>query len=208
VRSTYFSCLSCCISSFHLLTSMSQSSSNRSVMSFLTSNTKKRLLCLDSYIYQQNKSTSKVTYWICEEKMCWAGVHLDSNDRFLKSTKTTHNHLPTPERQEVRKMFATIKDRVVHETTAIGQIYNEELSRTNLSEAALATAHTARAASKNEISQLSSESDGFLHRFWPQSNASADHAYSCDIHELQQSGLLPTNKRSTAISACRSYSTS
>lgn len=81
--------------------------------------------------------------------MCWAGVHLDSNDRFLKYTKTTHNHLPTPERQEVRKMFATIKDRVMHETTAIGQIYNEELSRTNLSEAALATAHTARAASKD-----------------------------------------------------------
>ena len=41
-------------------------------------------------------------------------------------------------------MLASIEDRVANETTAIGQIDNEELSRTNLSEAALAGAHTAR----------------------------------------------------------------
>ena len=34
--STYLSCLSCSISSFHLLTSMSQSSSSKSALSFLT----------------------------------------------------------------------------------------------------------------------------------------------------------------------------
>ena len=58
-------------------------------------------------------------------------------------------------------MLASIKDRVTNETTAISKIYNEELSRTNLSEAALASAHTARAASKNEISHPSSEPEDF-----------------------------------------------
>ena len=146
-------------SPFHWPPNMSQSDSNKSTITFLTSNKKKRLLALHGYIYQQNKSTTKVTYWICEERMCWAGVHLDSNDQFLKYTKATHNHLPTPEREEIRKMMASIKDRVTSETKAIGQIYNEELSRTNLSEAALATAHTASQASKSKVLCFLGESD-------------------------------------------------
>ena len=83
--------------------------------------------------------------------MCWSGVHLDSNDQFLKFTKVDHTHMPVPERQEIRKMMEDIKERVKSETTAIGHIYNEQLAHANLSKAALAFASSAKDASKREI---------------------------------------------------------
>lgn len=114
---------------------------------FISSNKKKQLLSITGYIYYQNKSTVKVSYWSCEEKMCWAGVHLDSQNNFIKFTESSHTHLPVPERVEVRKLMANVKARVHTETTAIGQIYNEELAKANLSKSALAVASTAREAS-------------------------------------------------------------
>ncbi|CAM4834901.1 unnamed protein product [Rotaria magnacalcarata] len=115
-------------------------------ISFLISNKKKRLLVIDGYIYQQNKSTAKVIYWLCEIKLCNAGVHLNSDDQFLKYTENPHSHMPVPERLEIRKMLTNIKSRVDREATAIGQIYHEELVKANLSRAALAIAPTAREA--------------------------------------------------------------
>ncbi|CAF4290819.1 unnamed protein product, partial [Adineta steineri] len=35
--------------------------------------------------------------------------------------------MPSPERLEVRKMMNNVKNRVTNETTAIGQIYTDEL---------------------------------------------------------------------------------
>jgi hypothetical protein len=126
----------------------SSDSDEKPVISFLISNKKKRLLAIDGYIYQQNKSTAKVSYSICEEKFCKAGVHLGSNDLFLKYTENTHTHMPIPERLEIRKMMANVKTRVDRETATIGQIYHEELVKSNLSRAALAIAPTAKEASK------------------------------------------------------------
>jgi hypothetical protein len=120
-------------------------------ISFLISNKKKRLLVIDGYIYQQNKFTAKVSYWICEVKWCTAGVHLNSKDQFLKYTETTHTHLPVPERLEIRQMLTSVKTRVDRETVAIGQIYNDELAKANLSRAALAIAPTAREAIKCKL---------------------------------------------------------
>jgi hypothetical protein len=117
-------------------------------ISFITSNKNKRLLVIDGYVYQKNKSTVKVNYWVCEEKMCYAGVHLSHKDLFLKYTEAGHTHMPIPERLEVRNMLAKVKARVNKETTAIGQIYNEELAKANLSVVALALAPTAKEASK------------------------------------------------------------
>ncbi|CAM4805222.1 unnamed protein product [Rotaria magnacalcarata] len=57
-------------------------------ISFLISNKKKRLLVIDGYIYQQNKSTAKVSYWLCEIKLCNAGVHLNSDDQFRLSSSS------------------------------------------------------------------------------------------------------------------------
>ncbi|CAF4192544.1 unnamed protein product [Rotaria magnacalcarata] len=84
-------------------------------ISFLISNKKKRLLVIDGYIYQQNKSTAKVSYWLCEIKLCNAGVHLNSDDQFRKYTENPRAHMPVPERLEIRKMLTNIKSRVDRE---------------------------------------------------------------------------------------------
>jgi hypothetical protein len=99
---------------------------------FLISNKKKRLLVIDGYIYQQNKFTAKVRYWLSDIKLCNARVHLNSDDQFLKYTENPHTHMPVPERLEIRKMLTNIKSRVDRDATAIGQIYHEELVKANL----------------------------------------------------------------------------
>ena len=133
-------------------TYMSSSDFNTSPsISFIVSNKNKRLLLIDGYVYQRNKITPKVTYWVCERKECGAGVHLNTNDKFIRFTQTVHSHLPTPERLEVRKMLANIKNRVNQETTAIGHIYTEEIGRGNLSTSALALAPSAKEASKTDF---------------------------------------------------------
>ncbi len=59
--------------------------------------------------------------------------------------------MPKSERLEIRKMMTKVKTRVDRETTAIGQIYTEELAKANLSRTALAIAPTAREASKCKL---------------------------------------------------------
>jgi len=130
------------------------SSSNldeKPVISFLTSNKGKRLLVINGFVYQQNKSTTKVNYWACEEKLCNAGVHLSSNDLFIKYSGNGHIHMPKPERLEIRKLMTKVKARVDQETTAIEQIYTDELAKANLSRTALAIISTPREASKIKI---------------------------------------------------------
>jgi len=127
---------------------MSSSDSNKPpTITFITSNKKKRLLVIDGYVFQQNKSTKKVTYWICQEKLPGMSVHLTNNDSFIKFTKSVHTHMPVPEKLEIRKMLLDVKSRVNRETTAVGKIYTEEISRANLSTTALAMANTAKEAS-------------------------------------------------------------
>ncbi|CAF1181500.1 unnamed protein product [Rotaria magnacalcarata] len=81
---------------------------------------KKRLLVIDGYIHQQNKSTAKVSYWLCEIKLYSAGIQLNSDDQFLKYTENPHTHMPVPERLKIREMLTNIKSRVDREATAIG----------------------------------------------------------------------------------------
>lgn len=123
-------------------------SDTHSSISFVTSNKNKRLLVIDGYVYRQNKVTSKVVYWICEQKGCRAGVHLSLKDIFIKYANDDHSHMPVSERLEIRRMMTTIKHRVNSETSAIGQIYTQEMARANLSPSALAFALTAKQASK------------------------------------------------------------
>ena len=55
--------------------------------------------------------------------------------------------MPAPERVEIRKLMISVKARVIHESTAIGQIFQEELAKANLSRSAIAFASTARETS-------------------------------------------------------------
>src|SRR5579862_1002578 len=104
---------------------------------FIMSNKGKPLLVLNSFVYQLNKSTQKVKYWKCEIKTCSAGVHTDSNNQFLKKCGEHDGHMPSPEIIAVRKMKKLVKDRVIQETTPIGQIFDDELARSQLSQTAL-----------------------------------------------------------------------
>ncbi|CAF1465829.1 unnamed protein product [Adineta ricciae] len=76
------------------------------------------------------------------------GVHLTSNDSFIKFTKSDHTHMPVPEKLEIRRVLADVKNRINRETTAVGKIYTEEVSRANLSTTALAMANTAKQANR------------------------------------------------------------
>ncbi|CAF2085196.1 unnamed protein product [Rotaria magnacalcarata] len=40
-----------------------------------------------------NKATIKINYWICEERMCSASVHTDSNNQFIKSRESSLNRV-------------------------------------------------------------------------------------------------------------------
>jgi hypothetical protein len=70
--------------------------------------------------------------------------------------------MPKPERLEIRKMLSNVKTRVNLETTAIGQIYTEEIARANLSTTALAIANTAKEASTYKLSILQVKFDNFI----------------------------------------------
>jgi FLYWCH zinc finger domain len=122
------------------------------IVEFVTSNKGKPLLVYDGYIFKKNKSTEKVTYWICQHGACNATVHTDSNDQYLKSRGNHETHLPSPEQIELRNFRDIVKKRTAEETIAIGMIYEEELARANLSQTALAIAPSANEASKFLIS--------------------------------------------------------
>lgn len=111
---------------------MVQSQLDSPRISFVTSNKNKRSLVMNGYIYQLNKSTAKVTYWICEGKMCWAGVHLDVNDQFLKYAVSSHTHLPTPEREEVCMMMSKVRERLTIENTVKPPIVDTSIKWTLL----------------------------------------------------------------------------
>ena len=51
--------------------------------------------------------------------------------------KEKHQHLPAPERIELRDLKNKVKKRVVNETTSVLKLYEEELAHCNLSSAAL-----------------------------------------------------------------------
>ncbi|CAF1023652.1 unnamed protein product [Rotaria sordida] len=106
------------------------------ILSFTTSNRGKPMLIYSGYVYRLKKSTKKVKYWVCQSNSCAANVHTNANDQFIKANGR-HQHLPAPERIELRDLKHTVKKRVENETTSVPKIYEEELARSNLSAAAL-----------------------------------------------------------------------
>ncbi|CAF3523756.1 unnamed protein product [Rotaria socialis] len=88
-----------------------------STISFLISNKKTRLLVIDGYIYQQNKSTAKVSYWLCEIELCNAGVYLNSDDQFLKYAENPHTHIPRSNLSPCSFYNSNIHDNQQHSST-------------------------------------------------------------------------------------------
>ncbi|CAF1380510.1 unnamed protein product [Rotaria sordida] len=106
------------------------------ILSFTASNRGKPMLIYSGYVYRLKKSTKKVKYWVCQSNSCAVNVHTNANDQFIKANGR-HQHLPAPERIELRDLKHTVKERVENETTSVPKIYEEELARSNLSAAAL-----------------------------------------------------------------------
>ncbi len=77
---------------------------------FISINKNKGFVSINSYVYQNNKSSPKVSYWICKHKSRWTRIHLDKNDRFIKFTKSHHTHMPVPQRVEIRRLMMNVKN--------------------------------------------------------------------------------------------------
>jgi hypothetical protein len=115
--------------------------------SYVKSNKGKPLLVIGDYVFQQSgKTTAATTYWECQFKECSAVAHTDTSVGALTKQKNDHCHPPVPEKIEIRRLMNAVKVRVACETTAIGQIYDQELAKANLSEMALVMAPTANEA--------------------------------------------------------------
>ena len=116
-------------------------------ISFTTSNQGKLLVIYSGYIYRLKKLTEKVKYWTCNKDSCFAKVHTNKNDEFIK-LNGCHHHMPAPEKIELRNLKRRVKERVQSKTNSIPQIYEEELARSSFSSAALTLAPIAIESSK------------------------------------------------------------
>jgi hypothetical protein len=115
--------------------------------SFVNSNKGKPLLAIGDYVFQQSgKTTMTTTYWACQWKNCSAVAHTTTKTGVLIKQKNDHCHSSIPEKIEIRQLMNKVKSRVTSETTAIGQIYDQELAKANLSTTALVMASTATEA--------------------------------------------------------------
>ena len=97
------------------------------------------LLIYDGYMYTLNRERTNIKYWRCQERTCSATIHTDKNDN-LKGCNDKHNHLSTPESIELVELKHNVKCRVLKESTAIANIYDQELAAANLTITALSMA--------------------------------------------------------------------
>ena len=113
--------------------------------SYIKSNKNKSLLVVvDDYVFQQSgKATEATTYWACQYKDCSAVAHTTTGPGALKKQKNAHCHPSIPEKIEIRQLMNKVKSRIASATTAIGQIYDQEMAKTNLSTGALIMVVTA-----------------------------------------------------------------
>jgi FLYWCH zinc finger domain len=139
-------------------------SNSLSSHSFITSQKGKQLLVIEDYVYQRTKTTENVIYWMCQYKDCPCRAHTNVKNEELIKHEGTHCHLPLPEKIEVRKMWNTAKERVkVEKMTSSGQIYEDQMARSNLSKTALAIAATSsQARKKRQRAFLSFSMNSFL----------------------------------------------
>ena len=118
------------------------------IITFSQSNKGTRVIICDGFVYHLNKSCPKVKYWRCENCLCSAVLHTDANDQF-KALKGDHSsHLSSPAHIEILNFNANVKERVTTEATPIPRIYDEELTKAQLSQTALCIAPLAQDASR------------------------------------------------------------
>jgi hypothetical protein len=106
-------------------------------ISFTTSNKGKPLLIHNSYVFKCNKTTLSKKYWICNDPVCGVSLHTNMENQFLLVTGN-HDHAVEPESLDIKLLKDKMKERILSETTSITKIYDEEVKKALLSDAAVA----------------------------------------------------------------------
>lgn len=104
---------------------------------FSTSNKRKPILICDGFIFQLNRTGSKLKYWRCKDRTCSAYIHTNHNDQYVGKSGEHVSHLPVPEQIEITMFKDKVKERVIKETTPIGKIYENEMASVGMSDGAL-----------------------------------------------------------------------
>ena len=110
---------------------------------FITSNKGHPMLVMNEYVYKCNRKTPNKKYWLCTVKGCNVYVHTDVNNNYLSGGED-HDHLSNPESIEVKQTRQLIKERAINELTPIGQIYDEEMTKSDMNPMAVAVFPTVR----------------------------------------------------------------
>ena len=163
-------------------------------ISFLTTNKGKPLLILDQYMFKCNKTTSWKKYWICCEVDCDIYVHTDLKDQFI-SISGDHDHVAQPDVLETKVLREKMKNRILSETTSITKIYDEELTKAQLSDEVAAEFPTIH---EYRTYLLLIESSGMLHfrlftRVKHEQSSAQENAGNSDIMCLRSTSILPRN---------------
>jgi len=106
-------------------------------ISFIISQKGKKLLDINNFIFELNKTTSTTKYYKCEDPSCTVIARTDL-EAILLNIKGDHCHPPEPEEIQIRTFKQVVKARAISESTPIPQIYDEEAARIDLSTLSIA----------------------------------------------------------------------
>ncbi|CAF4422128.1 unnamed protein product [Rotaria magnacalcarata] len=104
-------------------------------ISFSISNKGKQLLIYENYVFKCNKATANKKYWLCGEQECSVYIHTTVANEMI-CIKGDHNHPSNPDQLEAKLVRDKMKERIISETTSITKIYDEEVTKANLSKGA------------------------------------------------------------------------
>jgi hypothetical protein len=107
------------------------------MISFIKSQKGGIMLIMNNYIFKFNKTAGTTKYYRCKNSKCTVTLHTDLND-VISKLNGEHSHPAEPEEIQIRKFKEAVKQRAIHETTPIPQIYDEEAIRLDLSKLSIA----------------------------------------------------------------------
>ncbi|CAF3637481.1 unnamed protein product [Rotaria sp. Silwood1] len=116
-------------------------------ISFIISQKGKKLLDINNFIFELNKTTSTKKYYKYEDPSCTVIARTDF-EAILLNIKSDCCHPSEPEKIQIQTFKQVVKARAISESTPIPQIYGEEAARIDLS-----TLSIAALPSQRELSQ-------------------------------------------------------
>ena len=106
-------------------------------VSFIKSQKGSKMLVINDYIFEFNKTVGATKYYRCNHSGCSVTLHTDLNE-VVSKFNGEHCHPSEPEEIQIRKFKEALKTRAKLETTPIPQIYDEEAIRFDMSKLTIA----------------------------------------------------------------------